>query len=82
MLVRVGDIRVRASSGVVENLAVYVLLGTCFILHGVRRILPSECNVVPWHSCTQSIFSLSPTGKLPDLGCLRLECTLGPRYAV
>lgn len=59
--VRIGDLLKCAWFIVVHNLAVDVLAGTCFIDCYIWSIFPSECNVVPCHSRTVSMLSLSPT---------------------
>lgn len=59
--VQIGDLRVRAWSGVVENLAVDILLGTSFIDRFIISILAGERKVVPYHSCSVSIILSLPT---------------------
>lgn len=49
MFVRIGDLPVRAWFGVIENLAVDVLLGTSFIECCIQGIFTSECKVVLCH---------------------------------
>lgn len=59
MFVRIGDLRVRAWFGVVENLAVDILVGTSFIDRCIRGIFPTERKIVPWHSRPVSILTSS-----------------------
>lgn len=46
----VGDQRLRACFGIVENIAVDVLLGASFIDHCIHRTLLTEHRNLPWHS--------------------------------
>lgn len=47
LFVHMGTLSVRASFGVVNNLALDVLLGTSFIARRPRRVFPSKQNIVP-----------------------------------
>lgn len=52
-----GDLRVRSWFGVVESLAVNVLLGMSFIDRCIRGIFPSVPKIVRWHSRPVAIIS-------------------------
>lgn len=49
LFIRIGDLHVRSQFGIVELLAIYVLLGTSFIVKSVRWIFLTERKIVPWH---------------------------------
>lgn len=44
LFVKIGELRIRVWFGVVENLAIYILLGTLFIDKYIREIFSSERN--------------------------------------
>lgn len=67
MFRRIGDLRVRSWSQVIENLAIHVLLRRPFIDHCIRRIFPSERLVVSRSSLPVSIFWSLRTENLLSL---------------
>ena len=67
LFIRMGDLKVRVWFGVVENLAVPVLLGTSYIDRFVQGIFPQERKVVPNDSRPVAIlssFAVDPTTNM------------------
>lgn len=50
LFIRMGYLHIRTWYGIVENLAVDILLRTLFINRCIRRIFPTERQIVPCHS--------------------------------
>lgn len=75
MFVRIGDFCVRAWFGVVDNLAIDVLLGKSFNVRCIRGIFPSEGKVVTWNSRSISILSslLSVISLFSDTSVLNVK---------
>lgn len=57
LFVNIGELRMRVWFGIVEILAVDILLGTSFIERYIRGLFPSDTEVLPWHSPLVQILS-------------------------
>lgn len=64
MFLKICDLPVRVWFGVVDNLAVDVLLGTSFIDLCIQGLFPGEQKVVPLHFHLVSMLSYFPTASL------------------
>lgn len=68
--------------GIVENLAVSVLLGTSFIDRFVKGVLPAEQKILPYNSAKDSIILLlKEHDKEEEIGEIKLLMMLYAKRA-